>query len=379
MNNPYSLPNNTTLTSEGGFLFNDWELSERRTTEEMPPFDGKIIARMPDLGAEGLLKSIEKPKFPSFWERTYSSVLATFQGTISSSTATRQQFFHRFTTIGCVVLLCGVGILLLERGNKSAETAFDIGEFTMSDSAEATTTPPPFITGIGHSDNESAFAPIVPPWSNDTPSDVAPHSAIPVAPMESFAAVPNTAVDPPEPAGSVWERPVADSYSPWGIASRQPEIPQTGVIPSTVAMSPMLDMSSMPMSPYEQQLLAQSNLPVQPPVDPFMQVNNQVVPGMMPMQERMKNTSGVATTQNNVRRGVAPPLHPQYVPQSAVQDMHAPFSQQVPPPVPPNMPIPSAVSTLQPQGSGYYPPPPNTSVPGGQPTDFYGTPYRRVY
>ena len=384
MSNPHSLSDHTTPTTEGTFLFNDWELYGKRPTEDIAPFDGKIIARMPDLGAESFVKSIDRQKFPSPWEQMVSPVLSVFQRVAASSPVARQKFFHRLTTVGCVVLLCGIGILLLERGNKPEENVPLIAELDVSGSIETTTTPPTLITGIGLSENELAFAPIVPTWSSDSPPDVAHPSAIPAVSIESHAAVPNTAAHPPESVGSVWERPVADSYSPFGSAPRQPENPlppsafaNTSAAPATVAMTPMIDMANVPISPYEHQLLAQSNLPTQLPLDPFVQVNDYVGPGMMPMQDRIDNVPGMATTQNT-RQGVSSPFYPSYVPASAMQDMHSPYNQRNLYAPQPGMPIPSGPSTLQSQGSGYYGQPQNASAPR-QPSDFYGTPYSHVY
>jgi hypothetical protein len=136
---------------------------------------------------------------------------------------------------------------------------------------------------------------------------------------------------------------------------------------------------SLPVSPYEQQWLAQSNPPpMQAPVDPFMLANNDSVSGMMPMQNQWGNSQEGATQQR-----VPPPPYPQYPPSSAMQGIPAQYPYQNGQVPPPTMPIPSGISTLPPQGGGYYQQHPNgaaLSVPPN-PDHYHNVPqpYRRVY
>ena len=344
-------PDNTTQAAENCFLFSDWELPQQGTFSETPPFDGKIIARMPDLGADCFTKNIETSNFSSYWTQVIAHASSVIQEKITAfknaPPSVRQQFFHRLTMFGCVVLLCGVVFLLFERGNKTPENPIDIAD-TVSENVEPPVTSEPAVVIR----ETSPFVPIFQPEPN-------------VMPSVAVDTVPPTAVDLLVQTDSVWNRTPSNPHSPWEHAPRQPAPP---VPPAAVAMTPMIDMS-MQISPHEQQLLAQSNPPVQPPFDPFLQTpapTGPIVPGMvptharqdsappmMPMHTQQNNAPpGIATSQG-ARQSVSPPLHPQYMPPSAVPNMHLPYTQQYPQTAPPNMPIPSGVSTLSPQGAHY--------------------------
>jgi hypothetical protein len=140
-------------------------------------------------------------------------------------------------------------------------------------------------------------------------------------------------------------------------------------------VSPMPPMpTSMPVSPFERQLVAQP--PPRPPVDPFLQANqSHVPPGMTLMHERLENM--VNTPIQDARSAsVAPQYYPPLVAVQGGVPVNLPqgqYGQYVPHNAAPssNMPIPSGVSTLSPQ-SGY---PPQNS-----PSHFYpNQPYHRVY
>ena len=398
MNDSNPLPNHTTLAVEDGFLFNDWELPEKNPTEETPQFDGKIIARMPDLGADSFTQNVIKSKVPSYWERIGGSIATMIQGNASPSARsphnTRRHFFLRFTTFGCVILLCGLGILFIENENQSdatdthiADNGREISEPSATNVQAVVIKEDPFVSSRQQESNDFILG------NGSTPLNQFPS----VTSFDSAVAVPPPPIDHlPGQAENVWNRPAANEYSPWTVASRQPESPSTGVavppspVPTNptaaVAMSPMINMS-MPVSPYEQQLLAQANsAPIRPPVDPFVQPNNYVVPGMIAMHDRQENSQGVAARYpQNVRQPVSTPVQTQYLPPSAVQGVHAPYNNQYNPnAVPPNMPIPSGVSTLPQQGQGgYYQPhgPAAAAVPYSH-GDFYSAPpstYRKVY
>ena len=387
MSDLHPFPNDTAQAADNGFLFTDWELPEKSLSEVPPPFDGKIIARMPDLGSDNFTQNIEKTKFPTFWETVGLSIASMIQGnsmpTNRFSRATRQRFFLRFATIGSVVLLCGIGILFLEWENKPSETDNNFVEMLISEIPERTT----------DSKVDSIIASAPQSESHNIAADIGVTATLPAAPVENVAIVPPPSADnSPGHAKSVWDRPVADEYSPWGIVPRQPENQPTKVASAenlltmppqkeAVALSPMIDMS-MQISPYEQQLLARANVSAQPPVDPFIQQNGYVVPGMIPMRERQENPPGIVTA--NTRQAVVPPYNPQYVPPEVAQGMHPPqysqYNLQAVPP--PNMPIPSGPSTL-PQGQGVYyqqPPGPASPMPSHA-SDFYHAPptHRRVY
>jgi hypothetical protein len=363
MSDPHPSSGNTAQAVTRGFLFHDWDLSEKGTITEIPPFDGKIIARMPDLGSESLTKNIEGSKSPSFWEKIGGSLASMIQG----NSAIRQPFLHIGMVIGCVALLYGIGFFLLERESTPTENVPDIMESVAQSITNSVVSP--MTESVAIVGDSGRFTPIMQPGGIISPP------TIPGAPIEGIATMPSTMPPTvPPPASN-------STYSPWNVAARQPEsaIPEAPILTETVsgqvapyvavAMAPMIDMSaSMPVSPHEQQLYAQPPTPV----DPFVQRNTGVVPGRMPTHERPEHASGVMPAQN-VQRSVSPPLYPQYVPPSAVQNMYGQPGHPNPHIVPPNTPIPSGVSTLSPQGG--YPP--------HQPGDFYYAPphssYRRVY
>jgi len=381
MSDPHPTSGNTARAETSGFLFHDWDSSEKSTTTENPPFDGKIIARMPDLGSESWTKNIEEshsPSFwtPSFWEKIGASLSSMIQGT----SATRQQYFHHYfhhcTAVGCVVLLCGIGFLFFERESKPTKNVLDIAESVLNSTATPMTES---VAIVGDSGKFSAIMqPAIMQPAIVQPGGIIAPPTMPGAPIDGIATMPSPAMPPPavpSPANN-------STYSPWDVAARQPESPtpeapiQTETIPvpaapyAAVAMTPMIDMSTpMPVSPHEQQLYAQPNRQV----DPFAQTNTGVVSETMPMHARQENASGVMPAQN-VQRPVSPPLYPQYAPPAAMQNMYGQQGHANPHVVPPSPPIPSGVSTLSPQGS--YP-------PQHQPRDFYYAPptpsYRRVY
>ena len=378
MSDPHSPPNGTITSAESGFLFSDWDMSEKGLSEVSPQFDGKIIARMPDLGSENFTQSIEKSKSPSFWENVGLSIASMIQGNRSSFPhASRQRFFLRFAIFGGIILLCGVGILFLEGENQP----------TVPEIADIIELVTPFIPD--ETPENAPLALILFPEANSASAraEVTPHQTVPAAPVEGVVAVSS-----PPPAHlpgqteSVWNRPAGDEYSPWNTAPRQPasspatadNSPPPAPQSATVAMAPMIDMS-MPISPYEQQLLTQANMSAHQPVDPFVQQNSYVVPGMIPMQERQENPTGFATA--NSRQSVSPPYHPQYLPPGAVQSTHPQYGQYNPQAVPPNMPISSGASTLPPQGHMDYYHQPHGVVAPSHAGEFYPVPpaYRRVY
>ena len=379
MNDSHSLPDsNAPKKAETGFLFDDWNLSEEENpTDNTTLFDGKIIARMPDLGSESIVKNIKKPNFPSFWGQMCSSALAVIPRGTSSSTGIQQRFFQRVTTIGGLMLLCGVGILLIGSDkDRQPENDLNIAEI-LAGTTDSISKP-------GVTVAESAFLPVLQPETGTIMPGVSSNSAIPVAPIASVAAI-----GPPSP----WDRPVADSHSPWEQPRENSFQPVEGAVVNgtpampheTVAMVPMVPMvpigngTSMPVSPFEVQLVAQSNVPT----------HATIPPGMMPMQERQGNmprnvpqqnaqhtqntqhaqwqhsapqqfplgTHGHATSGNNNNfHGQATP-HTQYV---------VPPGYMLPPhqTAPQNMPIPSGVSMLPPQG--------------GQPMQSHGMPIQHA-
>ena len=387
MSHPHSPPDDAAQVTENGFHFLDWTPSEKNSAENQHLFDGKIIARMPDLGSECSAKGDEKSRNRFHWGKIGSSISSSIQGPAFPTSATRSQLFHRITAFGCVVIFCGLILLLREPGDKSTENAPDITEIVV----ENVKIP---ITEFGGVGEVMVLAPAVQPEPTTRIPDFTAPPAIPVASAENLTMASVADTDQPNHVQSVWNRPTSDSYSPWHVTQRQPESPsakvaslepsqsspQAQTIPSsTVAMVPMVDLS-MPVSPYEQQLLAQSNPPpVQAPVDPFMQLNNHTGSGMMPTQNQWANAPEVAARPNDQR--VPPPPYPQHLSPLAPQGMPTqhPYDQ-VPPP---NVPIPSGISTLPSQGGGYY-----QQYPGGVASpipsnsgSYYNVPptYRRVY
>ena len=454
------LPENTAQTTGNGFLFNDWECAEDvpeiNQANGCIPLEGRIITRMPDLGSEPLTAGIpnqtgENAIACSYWTRLGQSLSAMIQGDSPQSARPQrsvQQLFHRLTAFGCVLLLCGLVVLFLERGNhtddsstaqiESDEAKAGIAE-TLVAAKEDTIPFPPASFSMGQigmsAESHQALAGSSAGHSSGSSSGTSSGSVIPGTTIESFGSLgeaqpgfPNTAQSQPAPptahsqvpeaVESAWNRPVADSYSPWDVAARQSEVAQpipNGFVPppmgesppvAAVAMSPMIDMS-MPVSPYEQQIIAQSTVPSyanpmatpsasQMP-DPFAQqqgfqphpasVGNVPIPGApmpgvpmpgvpmpnfgtqgvvptqwpsMPPQGQYNemphhHLQGMPQGQHHVGRPASAPPQPQYMPPEAMQSMQNPHMQPQPQQgVSPNMPIPSAASTLHQQG-GYYP------------------------
>jgi len=413
-----SFPDTTAYKAENGFLFSDWETPEKNPMTETPYagnlFDGKIIARMPDLGTEFVAAenifakctvSTNEQSTVSLCTKKIGRTLSTFSTKIAANikekTARflpgtpngRQQYFIRLTAIGCVVLLCGIAVVFIERGNQSE----NIAELTVADSGNVASSAAndPVVLFC----ETSSFVPIfMPEMAN----------VVEVSSLDGNVAgntVPPPAAEVPTPGDSVWNRSVADSYSVWDTAARQARQPETAPADAStgaVPMTSMVDMS-MPVSPFEQQLLAQSNLPiqqqVQQPVDPFQQPGavqpmGHTALGTMPSQYepplygqqqyvQPQYVQPQGQPQNhNPRPPTVPFVQPQYVPASAIEGMHPPFSQHnpqtapmmsapaVPAPMasvpqamapPPAAPIPSGVSTLPMHGApmqgqgGFYP------------------------
>jgi len=433
MNRPHHpLPDSSTPNTESNFLFDDWDLAEEKSPiGSAALFDGKIIARMPDLGSASIANNIGKPKFPSFWGGICTSVCSAIQGGGIQGRATqgkdiqggaggkpanaiaRQQFFHRVTAFGGVILLIGAGILFFDHRpfdygkERVTENAINIAE-SWAGNAESS------ITESLADISDSAFSPILQSESGNTLSSTFSSSTIPVAPVESV-----TAVSPLSP----WDR-LTESHAPWGIASSasnqsgdpfQPiEVAVADVTavdmgppmpPDTVVMSPMTPIAPPPaaptampptampiaphemqVSPFETQFLAQSNTPHTPigtHVGAPVQQNHPTVnhptvpPGILPMQERLQHMSNVAAPQQippqqiphwhpSAQQQFPPPVHGHVAPMH--NNPHGQFRQQHPqyvvPPsymlshsqrahsqaVPQNTPIPSAVSTLPSQG-----------------------------
>ena len=381
MSDLHPSPDNTAQAASSGFLFHDWDPSEKGMTAETPQFDGKIIARMPDLGSESLNQNIERTKLSAFWHKLGTSIASLIEGTPT----TRQQLLRHCTIVGGVVLLCGIGFLLLEQKSEPTASVLDTTGNVL------TNTETPRYESIAIVGDSGKFAPIM--QSEGLISISTP--TIPDAPIDRNATMPNTTIPnatiPPPPA-------VDPTYSPWNVTTRQPENPIPESVsqsvtphvpappPTAVAMAPMIDMSApFPVSPHEQQLYAHphvsSNMPptIPPnmPVDPFAQTNF--------AQTNFAQTNTGVVPQQNVQRPVSPPVYPQYVPPSAVQNVYGRQGHPHPHAVPPNTPIPSGVSTLPPQG-GYPPPHHPSGAPMSaprQPNDFYYAPpsstYRRVY
>lgn len=377
MNNPHSLPENSTPNAEGGLLFDDWNtLEEKNSTENTASFDGKIIARMPDLGSENIVKNIRNPKNSPFWEkiRPFSSF---FQ---QKTPEARQQLFRRITTVGGIILLCGIGIILFDSDKDGAtENVTDRAEILseLTGLTDSTDEPVVFVS-------EAAFSPITSSTGNLS-------SALDNAMPNVVSYTPTPIASPPSP----WDRPAADTRTSWENAPAQPENPflpidsaavyTTSTMPSEpLVMSPMYPIGGtsmpvspheMPISPFEAQLVAQANTPNYPAIPP----------GMMPMQERRENVSGVMPQQ------FSPPMSGHTVP---MPHQSGQFGQQPPQYVVPpgyllpqqqavpqqSIPIPSGVSTLNQQGGqplqnmqSQVPRPPN---------DFYYAPphnYQRLY
>jgi len=397
MNTPHSLPDSSTPKAEDGFSFDAWNLTEEKgLTESAALFDGKIIARMPDLGSEGIAKNITKPKFPSFWGQVSASTLSFIQGGNAANAVARQQFFHRVTAFGGIVLLIGVGILFFDQSReRQTENVTSIAEILAENAASST-------IGSFAAISESAFSPILQSESENTISSIVSNSTIPVAPVESVAAV-----SPSSP----WDRPAADLHSAWAVTpASQPENPfqpievaaidAVPVMPSeTVVMSPMTPIATasvpvlpheMAVSPFEIQMIAQSSMP-HPPAGAHIQPNHSAVPpGMMPMHERLQYMSNTAPQQiphwhPSAQQQLSPPVHGHVVPVNNPHGQSRQNPQYVVPPsymlphsqrgnnqvIPQGVPIPSGVSTLSPQGGQHMQP---HGMPTQRPPNNFYTP-----
>lgn len=397
MNTLHPLPENSTQMLENNYITDDWNITETSLPTDVASFDGKIIARMPDLSSNDCIKTIEKPKYSSVWTRIFQSVKSIKNGKmldhILHSVGDRQQFFQRVTVFGCAFLLCGVGIVFWENDNdEMPEQKVNVADI-LSES-----TPSPASDNLSIPASQSAFSPIVVQESKGT-STVYSDSDVKI-PVADIAAVQDSVVHSAEQAA--WNRPVADVYSPWNVAPKQPqekvllvsEVPAAaGSPPTAVASPPMVAQNnpsgtvemapmtplSMPISPYEQQLfVAQSHPPVRQPVDPFIQSTVQSsglpVSGMVPTHGRIENS--VNFPQQNVQYSqqqqsptyLPPQQNPSVMPQGRMPmptvpqngNQHGQYGQYDQYAVPPNvavssnMPIPSGLSTLPPQQNGYY-------------------------
>ena len=376
-------PNECTLcTSENRTLFSDWELPEKLPAEPYTPLDGKIIARMPDLGGDSFIKNIGYPSMTSpcptpVWKKTWMSLTTTIQQnipkTLYTADGTRQRFFLRLTAFGSAVLLCGIVMLFLENNNDTLEHVH--------------TAQPAATRGVKPEQQSAPNEPLV--ILCETSGHVPVFQPIPGQPMpgsvnDAFSPVDNTALVQSE---SVWDRSSSVSYSPWDASSRQPDAPAVAshsVAQSAphVVMTPMVDMS-MQISPYEQQLLAQAQQQAQPvslphhQIDPFVQAAGHVVSG------QAGTSIPEAVSTHNSRRAVSPPLHPQYVPASAMHGVHPGSVHPNVPLVPSHSPIPSGTSTLPVQGgpAQYSTIPQSQQPPSHQTNGFYSSPpmYRGLY
>ena len=374
MSDPHSLLDHGTQAT--ALPFDDWDLTDKSPSP--PSFDGKIIARMPDLGSNGLARRTEKSKqFYALWSRTCLFMMSGVQRWVPESlrsfVGTRQQFFQRLTAFGGALLLCGLLLLLLDQNDKEPpHEPLNIAEILPENKGTSAAK-----TAVLVQDVPKVSA-VFSPESGNVPSGNIVSTAIPAT---DSAVIPNAVASSSEQTGAVWNRP--ESSSPWDVTIKQPEPPSTatGGSPDIVAMSPMPPIpTSMPVSPFERQLVARTPPPVRPPVDPFLQANQpHVPPGMTLMHERSENRVN-HPIQDARSASVVPPYYPPLV---AVQggvpvDLpHGYYGQygSVPQNVAPssNRPIPSGVSTLSPQ-SGY--PPQN---PAG---NFYPNapqPYHRVF
>lgn len=399
MSDPYTLSDNGTQAMANDFLFDDWDMTDKSPTDSLPPFDGKIIARMPDFGSNGFAKNIEKPrKLPPLWNRAYRTCLSFVPGAQRkapdrSLMGTRQQFFQRVTAFGGALLLGGIILLLLDQNSKKPEPFNIVNILPVNQETVVTQT-----------DILAQDAPptVPPPKGSNVPSPPPASTAALVA--DKVAAAQKPVAGSPEQAEEVWNR--RDSASPWDVAPKQPKdsppssnppssnnVAGVAPPPATVAMTPMTPMTpttpmpaSMPVSPFERQLVAQAPPPERPPVDPFIQASQpQVQPGMMPMHERLESMINAHPQEAHRSASAASPYHlPPYaaaqggggVPASPPQGsygQHGPVPRNAAAPSS-NMPIPSGVSALSPQPpQGYY-----QQNPAG---NFHPNPqpYHRVY
>ena len=442
MNDAHPLLNNAAPKMPNGDFCDDWGLSkEKSSTESACLFDGKIIARMPDLGSGSIAKNIKKPVISSFWGQACASVLSVFRRQPPSSSGTGQRFFRRLTTFGGIVILCGIGILLIGKDKgTSVENAVDVGEISVDNTevcatesvvtvakptakpaekpATETAATPPAKPAEKPATETAATPPAKPvekpatePAEKPT-SSVAAAPVVPVASAESVAA----AVGPPKPV-SPWDRPAVDAFASLDTVPKQPESPPppinmaaiapatdatsavaiTQVIPAdAVPLTPMSQINgvSMPISPYEMppisplelQRVAQSNTALHPSGGAYAQPNYYTVPPAVASQQNM-------LMQAPAQQQLPHPVQGQGAPVNNSSGQFRQQSQYAVPPgymlpnnqvIPQSTPIPSGASTLSAQGG---PPiqslgmPMQNMQPQNPTSDFYNVSpaYRRVY
>jgi len=427
-------------TTQNGFLFDDWNLPEEESSigNVPPPFDGKIIARMPDLGSEGIAPKNAKSEFTASWEQVSSSVFSIFPWKSYANMGTGQRLFRRIIDCGIIVLLCGIGIHFI--GYDTDKPTAVVAEPAAKQAAvKPVADAKPAAETATKSATEKPVADAKPneePAAKLAVADAA-SLTVPVAPVENLVAASSPKQTSP------WDRPAVDSQTIQDAVPTQPEstapngnavaVDATStVLSETVAMAPMTPIAGasmavspyeMAVSPFELQMVPQSNVlpsggtPIQPH-------HPTVPPGMMAMHGRQENMPGIAPQQTPPWQTPAPqqylpPGHGQaapinkpqgqfgqqpgyYMPQGQAGQQQGQFAQQhnqfaqqggqqyvVPPgymaqhqAAPQNMPIPSGVSTLPPQNGQYMYPngmPIQNTQPQGMPlqgaaNDFYNAP-----
>ncbi|MDR3181559.1 MAG: hypothetical protein LBT89_01340, partial [Planctomycetaceae bacterium] len=199
-------PTVTTTTNEPGTpapspstdVFEEWNIQDERVSGSHTVLDGKIIARMPDLGAVPVtaigvtVKQSAADEEPGAAELFYRAFAVALRGKRSKSTPSEsnKNLFRRVSAVGIVVLMIGAGILFLD---KNASDKDVLPETAVSEKSNDG------VVGDG-------YPVVVPPYSVHS---VAPHSgtAEQQAALQPPSDVPAAGTNAPNhPAKNPWER-----------------------------------------------------------------------------------------------------------------------------------------------------------------------------
>ncbi|MDR3234836.1 MAG: hypothetical protein LBT46_14450 [Planctomycetaceae bacterium] len=107
--------------------FEEWNFQDENVSGNHTVLDGKIIARMPDLGAAPSISQINDDDEPSVAELFRKAFAAALRGKKKKiPAASERQLYRRLSAAGIAVLICGAGLLFLEK----SESAKDVSAST---------------------------------------------------------------------------------------------------------------------------------------------------------------------------------------------------------------------------------------------------------
>ncbi|GHT41645.1 hypothetical protein FACS189443_3700 [Planctomycetales bacterium] len=364
--------------------FEEWNLQDGDGTEQehFAVLDGKIIARMPDLGnalsvktsADSLRETSDtESDEPSAWEllkkaiavalkrrqKTNTAVVrpnANTEHTVSGAKVSRHLFFSRVMAVGLVVLICGAGILFLDKrdGVKKDSLVDNVLNETLKQAAPAP-------TGSEIKPKVAAAPVVVPtaskPVTNEKP--VAAQASVaqqkPADPNKNVAVASVNPVSASQPAEN---KPAGEQQ----VAANISENKNIEVI--TTASSSPWDRS--PVNPYEAPTQANTVVmqPIQSPANGYQQQQEvgfgnsaSTLGAMIPTHGRLENAVAVASTTTP--------------PQGQPQQTYPPVYQA--PPVYNNYPAPQSYDAPQ----GYSASQNNYPAPSSYPQTANPTPVQQ--